>query len=631
MKCHVVTLAILAGAAAQPAAAQSLTQFFGFGDSTIDTGWYRNASSGQPGFDARIAAAVAQGGRATPGGPGLMNSEVLAAHFGLTALPANEPGGGTNFATSGARASQFNFPGSGLFPGAVPTVTQINNHLAGTGGVANPNGLYLVSSGGNDVAFALDNLPAAQRNAYVAGAANDLVGGITTLRNAGARYIIVPNLNESFGNANVRSLRALYNDTLWGGLSAAGVNFIPADSNTIRAQLGNNPGAFGLTETANGTLGPGTASACQSPPGVNGAWGLICTPSTTPNATTATLVSADAPQTRLFSDEQHFAAAAQRVYGDYYRSLVIAPSQISLLAENPIKIRDYVVGAIENQIAISQRQPAPHGFHAWLTGDVSSLKIENDFGFASETSTPVNLIGGFDVRVLNQLLVGVAFSAGTKKPSFDTGGTFRQDEFSASLYAGFLSGPFWLDLIATYGKLQYDINRLVPIGITIQSNSASTDGTNWSFAANGGYNFIHGPWTHGPVAGITLQRVNVDGFVEAGSFTSLAFAEQTRESAVTALGYRVSLDAGMLRPFAKVVWNHELADTDRLVTASLTTTVAPSYSLPAIDLGRDWATGTVGTAITWPAGITGIVSFTGQVGQSGVVTYGGQVGLNVAL
>jgi outer membrane lipase/esterase len=87
----------------------------------------------------------------------------------------------------------------------------------------------------------------------------------------------------------------------------------------------------------------------------------------------------------------------------------------------------------------------------------------------------------------------------------------------------------------------------------------------------------------------------------------------------------------MFRPFAKVVWNHELADTDRLMTASLTTTVAPSYSLPAIELGKDWATGTIGTTITWPAGITGIVSFTGQVGQGGVVTYGGQVGFNVAL
>ena len=150
----------------------------------------------------------------------------------------------------------------------------------------------------------------------------------------------MPNLNEDFGNANTRALRALYNQTLWGGLRAAGVNFIPADSNTIRAQLGNNPAAFGIVLTGNGTPGAGTPSACQSPAGVNSAWGLICTPSTTPNATTANLVAADAALTRLFADDQHFAAVGQRVYGDYYASLVAAPGQISLLAENPVKMRE---------------------------------------------------------------------------------------------------------------------------------------------------------------------------------------------------------------------------------------------------------------------------------------------------
>jgi hypothetical protein len=132
------------------AAAQSLTGSFAFGDFTTDSGWYRTSSSGSAGFGARIAAGVALGGRATPGGPGLMNSEVLAQHFGLGAAPANMPGG-TNFATSGARNANVNLPGDGLFLGAVPTNTQINTYLA-TYGAADRNALYLISSGGNDVA-----------------------------------------------------------------------------------------------------------------------------------------------------------------------------------------------------------------------------------------------------------------------------------------------------------------------------------------------------------------------------------------------------------------------------------------------------------------------------------------------
>ena len=47
-----------------------------------------------------------------------------------------------------------------------------------------------------------------------------------------------------------------------------------------------------------------------------------------------------------------------------------------------------------------------------------------------------------------------------------------------------------------------------------------------------------------------------------GSFTSPSFDEQKRNSAVSELGYQASFDAGVFRPFAKAVWNCELANTD---------------------------------------------------------------------
>jgi outer membrane lipase/esterase len=625
---RLAALAVLSVFFSPAASAQAIDRFFAFGDSTIDSGWYRNSTSGTAGFDARIAASVALGGNAKPGGLGLMNSEVLAGWFGLGALPANQAGG-TNFATSGARDTLVNQPGDGLFLGATPTVTQINNFLAIYGG-ADPRALYLISSGGNDVGFALDNLPASQRNAYVATAANGLVVGISTLAARGARTIIVPNLNESFGNANTRALRSLYNDTLWGGLAAAGVNFIPADSNAVRAALGNTPQQFGITLTGNGTTAANTPSACIAPAGVASAWGLICAPTTTPNGTTATLAAADAALTRLFSDDQHFAAVGQKVYGDYYRSLVIAPVQISQFAENPVKMRAAVATIIDDQIGISQRVRGPNGFHGWIAGDIASLRFNEGIGFGNESSTPGQIVGGFDFNVAKDFLIGAAFSFGSKRASFDAAGTLKQEDYSASLYAGFARGPVSLDVIGTYGKLSYDLNRAVPVGISLQNNVASTSGTNRSLAVNGGYDFFFGPLTHGPVAGILWQRVRVDGFTETGSFTSLAFGDQVRDSAVTALGYRLSFEAGMFRPFAKIVWNHELASTDRLIVTSLTTTIAPSYTMPAIQFGKDWATGTIGTQVRLGHGMTASASFTAQTGESGVVLYGGQAGLNVA-
>jgi len=141
---------------------------------------------------------------------------------------------------------------------------------------------------------------------------------------------------------------------------------------------------------------------------------------------------------------------------------------------------------------------------------------------------------------------------------------------------------------------------------------------------------VVGPLTHGPVVGLTLQSVHINGFTESGNVTSLAFGDQYRHSSVGVLGYQGSFDFGMFQPFAKVLWNHEFVSHDRLVTASLTSTVAPSYSLPAVDLGKDWASATAGVSVGLGKGVTGLVSFTGQMGQDKVTTYGGQVGLNVA-
>ena len=223
-------------------------------------------------------------------------------------------------------------------------------------------------------------------------------------------------------------------------------------------------------------------------------------------------------------------------------------------------------------------------------------------------------------------------SAGTTKQTFSLNrGHFTQSEFAASLYAGYLNGPFWTNVIGSVGTLHNDVTRSVPIGITVQPNNGSTNGSNISLALETGYNFIQGRLTHGPLAGVVLQRIYIDGFTESGSFTSLAFDEQKRNSAVTELGYQASFDAGMWRPFAKAAWYHEFVSTDRLVTAFLTTIVAPGFSMPAVVFGSDWGMASAGTTVKVSNNVTGLIAAYGQFAQDGVVNYGGQVGINVAL
>jgi outer membrane lipase/esterase len=130
--------------------------------------------------------------------------------------------------------------------------------------------------------------------------------------------------------------------------------------------------------------------------------------------------------------------------------------------------------------------------------------------------------------------------------------------------------------------------------------------------------------------GLTLQRVFVNDFTETGSVTSLGFGSQIRDSVVSALGYRATIDMGPWQPFAQAAWNHEFANTDREVTAYLTTITAPGYSLPAVILGKDWGSASLGTKWKLGNGVTALGVVIAEFGQRDAATYGGQIGLNVA-
>ncbi len=649
------TAALVTG---KPAFSQTLNQFVGFGDSSIDSGSYRSLASpggGAP-FNALWAAAVAAGAGAPTTSPGAVNSQALAALFGLTAVPADQ--GGSNYATSGAKNVTVNNGQTGGFQAAIPTVTQISNYLAANGGSANPNGLYVISSGSNDVSFATHGSGSgpfpSNPQAYLISAANSLASSVAGLQAAGARTIVVPDLPYSFptgnsaGDVTQHTDRLLYSQTLWNSLAANGVNFIPADQNAMRLAIASNPALFGFQFIG---TGPGQ-SACTQPAGVATAWALLC--SNNP-AAPSHLVTPNADQTRLFADDQHYTTAGQKILADYEYSLLVAPSEISFLAEAPVKTRAAVVDSILNQIAISENQRKTGTFNVWATGEAMSLAINaGSAGFPNDPGTPAAVTAGVDYAITNSMIVGAAFSYGQTKQSFSLGGDFKQTDIAGSLYGAYAAGPYWGRAIGTYGALNYDVNRIVPIGITQQSNTGNTSGRNVSFAAEVGYDFtarldgsmpampLKAPasmplLTHGPVVGIVLQHITVDGYTETdpfaaiGGFTALSFGGQTRNSAVTELGYQASLDLGRWRPFAKLAWNHELASTDRSVTASLTSVTAPSYWMPAVVLGKDWGTATIGTTVTFAPGFTGYGTLTSQIGQQNVTTYGGQVGLNVAL
>jgi phospholipase/lecithinase/hemolysin len=314
---------------AHRAVAQPFSQVIVFGDSNVDSGYYKQLSApgGGTTYDSLWPSAVSHGAGVPTTSPGLMSSQFLAAYFNLTANPANTAGG-TNYATSGAKNETSNNASNGGFTAAIPTGTQIRNYVSAHGGMADSQALYLIWSGDNDVSYANGDTgtsPPSDPDGYVMEAAEDLNGDILFLKNAGAQHIIVAGLAYDYptGNStdavNRRALKLLYTQTLFQNLTQIGVSYYPADIDKVRLAISADPANYGFTNIGTGAGQMG----CAKPNGISSAWALLC--SSDPNAP-STLVSPTAPLTDLFADDQHLGTAGQRLMANFLYRQVVPPT-----------------------------------------------------------------------------------------------------------------------------------------------------------------------------------------------------------------------------------------------------------------------------------------------------------------
>ena len=278
-----IALAVSTGAQAGPYTAEYV-----FGDSLSDNGnlaevFYRQNFPSPPSYHDSFT-----------NGP--VAAEVLAGRLGLTLTPSLFVTGfqdvvglfggvsyvpGTNYAVAGATAAAT--PAFGGIPRAnLPQQVAAFNFF--TGGVADPNALYFILSGGNDVRqAALNNLGVA---GISAGVDNEL-GAIQLLINAGARNLLVVNVPNvgvipEFTQDNVSvaaaatALSQAYDTALASGLTGltmpSGTKLNLFDLYAFNAAIIANAGAYGITNTTdrcftNTPLSPAATPAC----GVNGA------------------------------------------------------------------------------------------------------------------------------------------------------------------------------------------------------------------------------------------------------------------------------------------------------------------------------------------------------------------------
>lgn len=222
---------------------------------------------------------------------GLNYVDSLAGYLGLSALPSQA--GGTVYAYGGARVNSIT---PALAPlGGLGFNQQVSSYVSSLSGPVDPNALFVLWIGANDMGDAIAARLAGDANAVNDAIATTLGGignAIGTLAGAGARHFLVPNLPDlsltpmvrAYGDTQVSALAqgasSAFNNSLLALL--AGNAFTALDVDTLdvfsaQTAITNNPAAYGFSNVSSACYtgdpdgsprpGWGSPTVCSDPTG----------------------------------------------------------------------------------------------------------------------------------------------------------------------------------------------------------------------------------------------------------------------------------------------------------------------------------------------------------------------------
>lgn len=603
--------AALAALAAAPAFAQDAETFdetVFFGDSLTDAGFFRPLlpASAQP-----------VTGQFTTN-PGLVWSQYLADYYGTNASTAWLATGatpradtGTNYAVGGARVGTDTTPSPF---GYTPSLnSQVNAYLARTGGKANPNALYTVWGGANDL-FSVTTPASAP--AIIGGAVTAQVGIVGRLQAAGAQYILVPTIPDlgmtpgflaqgAAASAQGTALATNYNNALYGALSAQNLRVIPLNTFTFLREVVANPGAYNIRNV--------TGTACQ--PQIT-AQSLTCNPTS--------YVTPDAASAYAFADGVHPTTAAHKILSDYAVATIEGPRQIAVLPHSASSIGRARADMLADHLDARQ---GVDGSRFW--GDVRYDNQRYQRGMAGDgfDGDGLTLTAGYDRRS-NAWVYGVFGNIGQQQIDYGARrGDYKQKEAGIGGHVGWHGASGWVDGHIGWTQLDFDIDRDVWLGPAMRTHSGSASGDNLSVGVSSGWRFQHGSLSHGPVVRLLSQQIDIDGYTESQPelSTALAFPDQTFDSLQASAGWQADLQlSDHLTLFARATMDREFEDMPAQAYAQVTSLPGTMpFAVPGVKFDDKFSTLAFGArSQVWGMDVVGGSSVTAaDVGGSNMSMY----------
>ena len=582
--------------AAAPASAQKVDRIVAFGDSYADDGnLFELIGIPRP--------AVYPNGRFS-NGTNFVDTMAL-----LLGVPVD------NFAIGGAFTGNGNINGPGI-PGFV---TEYQSFLAGGGPAAFPrvsgsfdsDDLVVVSIGGNDARAYERSLGLTPTTTQIAGLiagapaqasvrVAEATAGLNALVNAGAQNITflagdVGRLPEVRG-LPVAAVGTAYATAFNNGMKTSLANFADQgvivnylDLNLIGDVVENNLAAFGLV----------SSGACP----------ISCV------TTNPELLG----QYLFYVDQVHLTSAGFAIVGRYAVRQLEAPLQLESQGEIGLQAANSFGSTLLGRLDLSDARFGSGGdgrIGFFATGNSATADrdpTQTSYSYDLDTS---GVSGGVEYSGAGIVIGGaVNYSRGEADMGTSTART-EATGWQGGIYAGWSGGGAFVEGYASYGEIDFDIEREA----VIDQIDGRTNGEVMSAGAKAGYLFGFGGARIGPVVGVRYAEADLDGYTETGDpVLTLNVQDQELTSLTGNAGIEVrgSMDVEGLavRPYASASVERQFDDDPRTIRYALTAApgIVNQWAVPGrsdeiygrltggvnLDLGRTVslqanATGTIG-------------------------------------
>lgn len=258
-----------------------------------------------------------------------------------------------------------------------------------------------------------------------------------------------------------------------------------------------------------------------------------------------------------------------------------------------------------------------------------------DRGFDSQART---VTGGADYRLSDKLVVGAAFNYTHSSTQYaDSAGNMSSDTYLGAIYGSYyLPEDIYLDWVGNYGGNDYAFNRQYAYSGFAGQSTSTTTGNQYGFALSGGKDFNWDEWAIGPYLRLEYLGMSIAQYQEqSGNGFDVITGEQINHSFVSNLGtqisYALSTPWGVFTPAARVEWEHQYLNDNRLIHMRLAQ-AEPGQGNFTIQTGepdRDYLNLGGSVSATLPNGGSGFVRYETRLGQANISDHILEAGLRM--